>query len=331
MSGRILVIQTAYLGDLVLSTALFRALREKFSEAYIAVLAIPTTAAILENLPELDRILVHDKKNGGLKELRRILKAVRRERFDTVISPHRSTRSALIALYSGAKTRIGYKENELSFFYNRRVERPMHLHEAERILALIDPLGRCEANPRPHLKVTAEEMAYARGLMGETPYALVAPGSAWKTKRWPPQSFATIVARLEERGYRVALIGGPGDRGTAEEVAANVSDTVANLTGKTTLREMAALIAGAALLVCNDSAPVHVASAFDTPTVAVFGPTTPEMGFAPLGKRSLAIGLPGLGCRPCGDHGGDVCPEGHFACMMQLRPETVLEAADMVR
>ncbi len=331
MSGRILVIQTAFLGDLVLTTALFRALREKFPDGYIAALAIPTTAAIIENLPEIDKILVHDKKNGGLKELVRILKAVRRERFDIVISPHRSTRSTLIALYSGAKTRIGYKENELSFFYNRRIERPMHLHEAERILALAGPLGDYDESPRPHLTVTLKEKAYARELMGESPYALVAPGSAWKTKRWPPDSFGEVVAGLIERGYRVALIGGPGDREPAEEVVDSVPDTIANLTGRTTLREMTALIAGSALLVCNDSAPIHVASAFETPTVAVFGPTTPEMGFAPLGKRALAIGLPGLSCRPCSDHGGDVCPEKHFACMRQLRPETVLEAADMVR
>jgi heptosyltransferase-2 len=294
-------------------------------------LAIPTTAAILENLPELDRILVHDKRSSGVKELARILKSVRREKFDTVISPHRSTRSTLLALYSGARVRIGYKENELSFFYNHRIVRPMQLHEAERILALLQPFGDNEESPRPHLTLTADERAYARGLMGKAPYALVAPGSAWVTKRWPPEHFADVVSRLEERGYRVAVIGGPGDREVAEETAEKVSDAVPNLAGKTTLRQMAALIAEAGLLVCNDSAPVHVASAFDTPTVVIFGPTTPEMGFAPLGKRSLGLGLPGLACRPCSEHGGDTCPEGHFACMQRLRPETVLEAADMVR
>ncbi len=331
MPRRILVIQTAFLGDLLLTTPLFRALRDKFPEAYIAALAIPTTAAILENLPELDRVLVHDKKSGGVKELIRILKAVRREKFDTVISPHRSTRSTLIALYSGARIRVGYKENELSFFYNRRIVRPMQLHEAERILALLQPLGGSEENPRPHLAVSPDEQAYVRELMGEAPYALVSPGSAWVTKRWPSEHFGEVVSRLEERGYRVAIIGGPGDREAAEETAEKVSAAVPNLAGKTTLRQMAALIAEAGLLVCNDSAPVHVASAFDTPTIAIFGPTTPEMGFAPLGKRSLAVGLPGLDCRPCSEHGGDSCPEGHFACMQQLSPETVLEAADIVR
>ena len=331
MSRRILVIQTAFLGDLVLTTPLFRALRSKFPNAFITVLAIPTTAAILENLPELDRILVHDKKRGGVRELVRIINSVRREKFDTVISPHRSTRSALITFYSGAKVRVGYEENELSFFYNRRVERLMRLHEAERVLALMQPFGGSDESPRPHLTLSEDERSYVCGLMGESPYALVAPGSAWVTKRWPPEHFAQVVIGLEERGYRVALMGGPSDRETAELVAEKLPVSVANLVGKTTVRQMAALIAEADLLVCNDSAPVHVASAFDKPTVAIFGPTTPEMGFAPLGERSIAIGLRDLSCRPCGEHGDDTCPEGNFACMEQLRPETVLEAADMVR
>ncbi|MCP4229998.1 MAG: lipopolysaccharide heptosyltransferase II [bacterium] len=331
MPPRILVVQTAFLGDLVLTTPLVRALRKKYPEAHIGVLAIPTTGAILERLPELDCILVHDKRGGGLKELVRILRAVRREKFDTVISPHRSTRSTLISSCSGAKRRIGYKENELSFFYNYRVNRPMQKNEAERILALLEPLGGCDESPVPHLELTDIEVGEARALMGDGHYALVAPGSAWATKRWLPDYFVEVAVGLEQRGYRVALVGGSGDVETAEEVAGKLPDSVANLAGRTTVRQLAALVAEAGVLVCNDSAPVHIASAFDTPTVAIFGATTPGMGFAPLGERSLAVGIPGLTCRPCGDHGSESCPEGHFACMKQLSSETVLEAVDRVR
>jgi heptosyltransferase-2 len=331
MPSRILVIQTAFLGDLVLTTPLFRALRKKYPEAYIVVLVIPATAAILEGLPELDRVMVHDKRCGGFRELMRILQAVRREKFDTIISPHRSTRSTLISLYSGAKRRIGYKDNELSFFYNRRVNRPMQKHESERILALLGPLGGADESSVPHLALTDAEVEGARALIGDGHYVLIAPGTAWATKRWLPEYFAEIAVGLEQRGYRVALVGGSGDVETAKAVTRALPDSVANLAGRTTVPQLAALVAGASVLICNDSAPVHIASAFDTPTVAIFGATTPAMGFAPLGERSLAVGLPGLACRPCGDHGGDSCPEGHFACMKQLGPETVLDAVDRVR
>jgi heptosyltransferase-2 len=326
MPDRILVIQTAFLGDVVLTTPLFRELKRLYPTAELDCLVAPRGAEILEGLPELDRILVHYKKRGRLRDLWRILRKVRNEGYDLVISPHRSPRSSLIARYSGALMRIGYEENGLSFFYTDRVHRPTERHEAGRILALAEPVGGVDGPIKPYLALTTEEIVEAKKFLGGRPTVAIAPGSAWVTKRWPPDRFGELAVRLNGRGYRVVLLGSNADRETACEVFAASGGKAVNLTGRTTVRQMAAFVGCAELLVSNDSAPVHIAAAFDVPVVALFGPTVPEMGFRPLSGRSVSLGADGLGCRPCSAHGGVKCPEGHFACMLGMDVDSVWRA-----
>jgi heptosyltransferase-2 len=327
LPNRILVIQTAFLGDVVLTTPLFRELKRLFPAAELDCLVAPRGAEILEGLPELDRILVHNKRRRSFKDLPRILSAIKRNDYDLVISPHRSPRSAVIAWWSGAAGRVGYEESALPFLYTDRVHRPIGQHEAGRILALAGPVGGTGRRIKPHLALADEELLGAKELLGDRPTAAFAPGSAWPTKRWPAERYGELAARFAAGGYRAVLLGGPGDR----EVAAKAFDaggaTAVNLAGRTTVRQMAAIIACADVLVANDSAPVHVAAAFDVPTVALFGPTVPEMGFRPLSEWGLSLGAEGLECRPCSAHGGPECPEGHFACMLGVDVDSVWRAA----
>ena len=327
MPDRILVIQTAFLGDVVLTTPLFRELKSLFPTAELDCLVAPRGAEILEGLPELSRIIVHNKRRRSLKDLKRILRVIKSNDYDLVISPHRSPRSAIIARWSGASGRVGYEENALPFLYTDRVRRPMDQHEAGRILALAGPVGGADGRIKPHLALTDEELLGAKELLGNRPTVAFAPGSAWPTKRWPAERFGELATSFTAEGYRVALLGSPGDRDVVGKAFDSSGATAVNLAGRTTVRQTAAIIAGADLLVANDSAPVHIAAAFDVPTVALFGPTVPEMGFRPLSEWGLSLGAEGLECRPCSAHGGAECPAGHFACMLGMDVDSVWRAS----
>ncbi len=329
-SPRVLVIQTAFLGDVVLTTPLFRALKELWPASQLAALVIPETAPVLERLPYLDEILTHDKRAGGPGELGGIIRKVRARKFDVVVSPHRSARSAFIAWTSAAPRRVGYRESALPFLYTELVPRPLERHEAERILALAEAMGSRGADARPTLTLGEDERAAAREAAGGIPYAVISPSSVWPTKRWTAEGFAAVGDYLSGRGFGVVVTGAPGEEEDAAAVAAAMEAPAVNLAGETTPREAAALVAEAALLVANDSAPVHVASAFDTPTVAVFGATVPAQGFAPRASRSAVAEVADLPCRPCGAHGGHRCPEKHFRCMADLSPAEVVRAVEAV-
>ena len=327
---RVLVIQTAFLGDVVLTTPLFRAVKEHWPEGKLAALVIPQTAPILAGLPTVDEVIAHDKRRGGAGEFRRIVRKVRGENFDVVISPHRSVRSGTIAWLSGAGRRVGYRESACPFYYSERVRRPRERHETGRILALAEVLGIEGTNPRPDVALSAAERGAARESAGSKPFAVISPSSVWPTKRWRAEGFAAVGDHLRGRGYDVVITGGDGDRAVCAAVRAAMRSPALDFSGRTTPRELAALVAEAAVLVANDSAPVHLASAFDTPTVAVFGATVPAQGFGPLASRSAVVEVEALACRPCGEHGGRRCPEKHFRCMMDLSPAEVIAALEAV-
>ncbi len=327
---RVLVIQTAFLGDVVLTTPLLRAVKDRWPASHLAALVIPETAAVLEGLPFLDEIIVHDKRGRGLRELARVLREVRARRFDVVISPHRSARSSLIAWHSGAATRLGYDKSALPFLYTARVPRGAAGHETERILALGAKIGIIGVGGRPCLAVRPEERVAARRTAGRGPFVVLSPSSVWATKRWTPEGFAAVGDNLAGQGYGVILVGTAADRAITGAVAGAMAAPVRDLAGETTVRELAALIAEAALVVANDSAPVHVAAAFDTPTVAIFGATVPGQGFGPLASRAAVAEVTGITCRPCGPHGGAHCPKKHFRCMRDLPPADVNAATAKV-
>ncbi len=329
---RILVIQTAFLGDVVLTTPLFRALRRRFPDARIDVLVTPAAAPLVEEDPHLDGVRVYDKH--GRERLRGAGRRLRGE-YDVVLAPHRSHRTALLAWLSRARLRVGFRDAGFSFLYHRRVPRPRERHEVDRNLELLRGLGLV---PEPadrvlHVGYTeqeageVDEILREAGVQASDPLAALAPGSVWPTKRWPAEGFGAVGRALAERGFRVVLLGGPADRDVADRVAGAVGRAAVNAAGRTSLKALAAWMDRVRLLVTNDSAPLHVAAARGTPTVAVFGSTTLELGFGPFHRASRVVEVP-LDCRPCGLHGRKRCPKGHFRCMQDVTPDMVLRACD---
>ncbi|MGH7699547.1 MAG: glycosyltransferase family 9 protein, partial [Gemmatimonadales bacterium] len=186
---------------------------------------------------------------------------------------------------------------------------------------------------RPSIAATLADRRAAERLLREAGigdrFVALAPGSIWGSKRWP--HYAQLACRLASGGIPIVTVGGPEDAPLGVEIVAAVERAggrAVNACGTLSLREAGALLGQAAVLVTNDSAPLHLAQAVETPTVAIFGPTVPEFGFGPRGPRDEALGVKGLPCRPCHRHGPPACPLGHHRCMRELSVEHVLHAVE---
>ena len=319
----VLVIQTAFLGDVILTTPLLSRLAERHGP--VDVVTTPAAAPLLDNHPAVGSVLRYDKRGAarGWRGLRKIGAELRKGQYQRVYLPHRSLRSAVLGLWSGASERIGFEDSPGAITYTTRVPRPRSGHEVERVLALA---GRDMAEPPPvALGLTPADHEAADAWLSahevRLPFVAVAPGSIWATKRWP--YYAELIARLEQPSV---VIGGADDAQLATAIVAAGSGRAASAAGVLSLRQSAALIRRAAVLVSNDSAPLHLATAVGTPIVALFGPTVPEFGFGPRRHGDVTVGLDELPCRPCSKHGPPKCPLGHHRCMRDLTVEQVMQA-----
>jgi heptosyltransferase-2 len=328
-SIRTLVVQTAFLGDVVLTTPLLSVLAERHGP--VDVVTTPAAVPLLETHPAVRRAIPYAKRGAdrGIRGLVRLARRLRAEGYAIAYLPHRSLRSAALALIAGIPRRVGYTDGWRLLYTGSR-HRPASGHEIDRLLALADVSAHHQTVPS--LALTASDVAAVEAELKAAgvapPFVALAPGSIWGSKRWP--HFATLAERLGAQ-VGVAVVGGGEDVGLGEEITAatgRAGGRSVNLCGRLTLRQSAALIRKAGVLVTNDSAPLHFAQAVGTPTVAIFGPTVPGFGFGPRGPRDRALGVDGLGCRPCSAHGPARCPLGHHLCMQSLRVEDVLHAIE---
>ncbi|HUL50892.1 MAG TPA: lipopolysaccharide heptosyltransferase II [Gemmatimonadales bacterium] len=329
-----LVIQTAFLGDVVLTTPLLDAVAAR-DGAPVDVVTTKTAAPLLETHPSVRRVFSYDKHGAdrGIGGLTRLARALARERYRAAYLPHRSLRSALAAVLARIPRRVGFDDG-WRVLYTESRPRAKHGQESDRLLGLVDaPRGKFPIRLYPPPAALARALAFlgAAGITGD--FIAVAPGSIWGTKRWP--YYDQLAAELAARTAVVA-IGGGEDRALCDQVLAGMRRTsgaypVANAAGELSLLESTALLAQARLLVTNDTAPLHLATAVDTPVVALFGPTVPSFGFAPVGPEDMVLEVDGLSCRPCSTHGPRTCPLGHHRCLRDLSVARVLTAIENVR
>lgn len=334
MTEKILLVQTAFLGDLILTTSFFREVKRKYRNSHLTVVVNKGTESVLEANPYINRLISLDKKEfkRSLWKFFSFLWSLRKERYTLCILPHFSFRSTLIGFASRAKVRIGYESAGFSFLLTKKVPRSIRgMHEVEKLFSLLyDREEYTKIQKRPELFWYEESVFRVRVLMRENGlepgnYVLLAPSSVWETKRMPASKFRVLGERLaKESGKKVVLIGSKADIELCEEVGAGYG---INFAGKTDLPELSFLVSKAALVISNDSSPIHFASAFNIPTLAVFGATIPDFGYTPLADSFFISEIQGLYCRPCGIHGGKVCPEGHFRCMKEQNVDKMFEAA----
>ncbi len=333
-----LVIQTAFVGDVVLSTPLFEAARKRLGADRVGAVVRPETASLLRNNPHVDEIITYDKKNGqkGPLALLRLASNLRRASFDAAVIPHRSFRSALVGYLAGVPVRVGFDRSAGRLLLTERVPY-RSVHEVERNLSLLASWRADTADIHPALYPdkadhrAAESLMRASGIARSTRICGVSPGSVWATKRWPPGRYAELVRRLaEEYGYRSVLFGGPGDRSLCAGISTESGVDPLNAAGKLTLLQSAALAARCSVFVSNDTGMGHVAAAMNIPVTAIFGPTIPAFGFVPHGAGHQVVET-SLDCRPCSIHGGDRCPIGTHDCMRGITVERVADAVTIRR
>jgi len=320
--SRLLVIQTAYLGDTVFTSALVGSLARRWPQARIELCVAPRGRDVALAMPNVAQVHVFEKrgKGKGLAGLWRMAKTLREREFELAVLPHRSLRTALLARRAGIPQRVGFAGGVGSLLYTSRV-RSKARGFLEREADLARHLG---AEPGAMLlKPQSECLDAARGALGPAlcePLAAICLGSEWETKIWPDSRMAQLVRTLRERGFRPVLLGGPQERMSAHAVGAvgGCIDTTGNPIG-----EALAILSFCALAVGGDTGLVHAARALGVPTVAIFGPTNPEVHH--FGPRERAVSL-NLDCSPCSAHGSRRCPLGHHRCMRDLEPSLVASA-----
>lgn len=327
---KILVVGPSWVGDTVLAQPLFMRLHERHADLQLDVLAPSWTLPVLERMPEVSNAILGAFAHGELKlgERWRLSRQLKTHRYDQAIVLPNSFKSAVIPRLAGIGLRTGFVGKARQILLNdaRRLDQKALPLMVERFAHLADARGSPLRRPlpRPALRVSLEQRAALLGrlqLHPEPPVVCLCPGAEYGVaKRWPPEHFAELARRLEERDHQVWLIGSPKDRAIAESIARASGGRCRNLCGETGLAEAVDLLSLARAVVSNDSGLMHVAAALDRPLLALYGSSSPAFT-PPLSPRAQVLKLD-LPCSPCFQR---ECPLGHFRCMRDLAPRMVFE------
>lgn len=311
---RILLIQTAFIGDVILATPVIAELNRIYPNVLLDVLVRKGNESLLANNPKVHSVLCLNKKQGKFSSLSRLLKTIRKNKYDEVINLHRFGSSGFLTAFSGAKSRVGFGKNPFSAFYTLKIEHHLQagVHEVERNLACIKHHG-ADSKVRPEIFPSKADEEAVKHLQNGT-YFCLAPASVWFTKQLPEHKWVELGKKLVTSGT-VYITGGPADEELTERIKTAIdSPNAQNIAGDYSFLQSAALFAGAKMNYVNDSGPLHFCSAVNAPVTAFFCSTTPDFGFGPLSDNSIIIESGALDCKPCGLHGHQACPKGHFKC-----------------
>lgn len=322
---KFLIIQTAFIGDVVLATSLIENIHQTYPDAQIDFLLRKGNESLLAAHPFLHNVLVWDKQSGKKRNLLRMLSTIRAQKYDKVINVQRYAATGILTAFSGAKETIGFSKNPLSFLFSKQIRHQFGgFHEIDRNHRLISHFVSSRVM-KPRLYPSVEDENKVLQFTGH-PYITISPASVWFTKQYPPLKWASFINKLSDQ-YNIYLLGGPGDRSLCEAIIQMTTcKSPVNLCGELSYLQSAALMKRAQMNFVNDSAPMHFASAVNAPVTAVYCSTVPEFGYGPLSNvRHVVEHVKPLYCRPCGFHGYAACPEGHFKCAMEIEDEQLLK------
>jgi len=323
---KILVIQTASIGDVILMTPVLEKLHHLFPQAGIDVLVKDGNQGLFQPHAFIRQVLIWHKKTHKTRNLLALLFLIRREKYNLVVNCQRFFSSGLLTAFSGAGVTSGFRKNPLSCLFthtSKHIIRKGNLHETGRNLSLLDFLDTERAYP-VRLYPSAAHFAKVSQFKTQA-YVCISPASLWYTKQYPEEKWVDFLDQIGE-DLQVYLLGAEADRSLCDRIIARTKhEKMMNLCGKLNLLESAALMRHSLMNYVNDSAPMHLASAMDAPVAAVFCSTVPRFGFGPLSGRSHVIEAQSvLKCRPCGLHGYVRCPEGHFRCAIDIDTQQLL-------
>ncbi|MEI7981587.1 MAG: glycosyltransferase family 9 protein [Bacteroidota bacterium] len=333
---KILIIQTASIGDVILATPLLEKLHHVFPEASIDFLLKKGNEGLFKNHPFLHETLVWDKSSDAWLNFDKLMHRVWSTRYDLVVNIQRFLMTGLMTAFSRAQLKIGFDKNPMSFLFTRRIRHRIGkgVHEIDRNLSLIEEFR----DPRisgwqpssvirylPCLYPSKEDEEKVKPFL-RPDYYTISPASLWFTKQFPAEKWIELIKLIPE-DKTIYLLGAPGDHALCEEIRSKSGLAAAiNLCGRLSFLQSAALMKHAQMNFTNDSAPMHLASSVNAAVTVIYCSTVPEFGFGPLSDNTAVIETPEkLPCRPCGLHGFRKCPEKHFRCALGIPPELLLK------
>lgn len=327
---KILIVQTSFLGDTILSTPVIEGIKTLHPDAELWMMTTPLSSQLVKHDPLLSGVIPFDKRGSskGIKGLRAMASTIKSMGFHRVYSLHRSIRTSVMLAMAGIPERFGFSNAKGRFLYHRTFHRNPEVHDVLRNLAILEgeaDIASIKADMRlfpPPDETISDEVKKA---IPEGPFALIVPGSAWKTKMWHSKGYRSVAESLIANGLSVVVAGGP-DEAEACRIASEGIPAI-NLAGKTNIGEMIWVAKRAKVITCNDSMALHMASALKVPNVAIFCSTIPAFGFGPWKNRAIVVEKE-LACRPCGRHGKRECPENTEACMRDITPDQVVGAVE---
>jgi heptosyltransferase II len=323
----ILIVQSAFLGDLILTLPLVTLLGKAVAEP-IGVVARVGAGELLRDVPTVNHLHLWDRSKG-LGELFRVIREVKAQNYNIALIPHRILKAAFIPFWARIPHRVGFSHYPGWWLSTNLVPYHRPSHEVQRALSLAQPLGIPLTELSYGIKPALEIVEKVKGDLKSAgwknqPIIIVAPGSFWATKTWTAEGFAAVAEHYAGSGFLPVLVGSVAETKDTAELLAQKGIAYADMGGKTDIRELAALVSLGDLLVSNDSAPAHLGAAFNIPTVAVFCGTSPDLGFAPFSPRAQAV-WGGAKCSPCGRTGRKTCCNGTWDCQDKVKPELVIE------
>jgi heptosyltransferase-2 len=312
---KILVIQTAFIGDVILATSVLEKLHVCFPHSQLDILVRNGNETLFDQHPYIHKCLVWNKTNGKYKSLFSLIKTIRKEKYDYVINLHRFASSGIITALSKGTTKIGFDKNPFSFLFTNSIKHEIGngMHEVERNQLLIKEITDADY-AAPKLYPSLKNYEKVNDLI-ENSFVCMAPSSVWATKQLPILKWVELCNRIPSH-VSIYFLGAKSDKELCDKIINSSShNNFKNLCGQLNLLDSCALMKNATMNYVNDSAPLHLASAMNAAVTAFFCSTVPEFGFTPLSEQSLVVEVKDkLNCRPCGLHGFKKCPKEHFKC-----------------
>jgi len=312
---KILVIQSASIGDVILATPVVEKLHAVYPEAELDILIKKGNETLFTGHPFLHEVMIWDKNSRSLLNFDKLMHRVWHTKYDVVVNIQRFFLTGLMTAFSRADMTIGFKKNPLSLFFTISVPHIINdtVHEIQRNLSLITSMTG-PGPVKPKLYPTQKDMQRVEQYITDT-YYTISPASLWYTKQYPPEQWISFIGRIPA-GRNIYLLGSKSDHALCEQIRIRSGlGSCVNLAGKFSFLESAALMSRAKMNFTNDSAPMHLTSAMNAPVTVIFCSTVPEFGFGPLSDDSAVLQTDEiLSCKPCGLHGLRQCPEKHFRC-----------------
>jgi len=324
---KILIVQTAFIGDVILITPLIRETKKMFPNSSLDVMVIPQAVSLLENNPNIEEVILFDKRKNKIKAFFQTLFLLRNNKYDLAISPHSSMTTALLLLLAKIKMRVGFERWASQFLLTHKLEHIKNTLKIKKNLHLLSPFTNDELSISTELFPTNEMFAKADEILGRLKpdskkIIAIAPGSNWFTKRWPEEYYFQLVTKLNKYNYGIVFIGSKVENEICYRI--KPESNYVNLSGELSLLESAAIIGRCDLMVCNDSGAMHIANAVNTDVITFFGPTVERIGYFPIRENDFVFQVD-LDCRPCSSHGTKKCPLDHHNCMKFITSNEVFK------